>query len=128
MIVTNSKWNPPLVSKFCSVFVSDEKSHNFLISADVAYVSFALSDDNLMGNDSVIECVANQGRIEAYASWNTQRPSFQNTRQGVVRCQINCVHNTSDHLSESIFFSESKHNQSSGVVVCERKNLLSSSA
>lgn len=35
-----------------------------------------------MGDDSVIECIAQGNNIMAHSSWNTN--SFGNTRQGVV--------------------------------------------
>lgn len=48
------------------------------------YVAVGLSDDTKMGDDSVMECVRENGRIQAYASWTTPRPNLGNTRQGVV--------------------------------------------
>ncbi len=56
----------------------------FPSSAGAVYVSFALSDDEEMGDDSVIECVLNGGNISSFHSWNTERPSFDNTRADVV--------------------------------------------
>lgn len=47
----------------------------------MAYVALALSRDNVMGEDSVMECVAEQGAVRAYTSWNHPRT---NTRAGVV--------------------------------------------
>lgn len=52
------------------------------IVAGVGYVAFGLSRDNLMGDDSVIECIAQGDTISAFTSWNTA--TFGNTRQGVV--------------------------------------------
>lgn len=49
-----------------------------------AYVAVALSTDNKMGDDSVMECVPEAGQIRAYASWTTPRPNLGVTRQGVV--------------------------------------------
>lgn len=48
------------------------------------YVAVGLSDDTKMGDDSVVECVRENGRIQAYASWTTPRPNLGNTRRGVV--------------------------------------------
>jgi DOMON domain len=36
------------------------------------YVAFALSYDTFMGNDSVIECVNDAGRVRAYTSFTTR--------------------------------------------------------
>lgn len=52
------------------------------LTAGVRYVAVGLSRDNLMGEDSVMECIADGNTIVAHSSWNTQ--SFDNTRQGVV--------------------------------------------
>lgn len=49
-----------------------------------AYVAVALSTDNKMGDDSVMECVPENGQIRAYASWTLPRPNLGVTRQGVV--------------------------------------------
>uniref|UniRef100_A0A182Q8D5 DOMON domain-containing protein n=1 Tax=Anopheles farauti TaxID=69004 RepID=A0A182Q8D5_9DIPT len=47
-----------------------------------AYVAFGLSNDAKMGDDSVIECVPEQGTVNAYASWTTVGP-YGSTRFGV---------------------------------------------
>ncbi|XP_053677551.1 putative ferric-chelate reductase 1 homolog [Anopheles nili] len=47
-----------------------------------AYVAFGLSDDAKMGDDSVIECVPEQGTVNAYASWTSVGP-YGSTRLGV---------------------------------------------
>lgn len=51
-----------------------------------AFVATALSNDTKMGYDSVIECVVENGKVKAYASWTTPRgdPSYNASRQGVV--------------------------------------------
>lgn len=49
-----------------------------------AYVAVALSQDDKMGDDSVMECVPENGQIRAYASWTLGRPNLGVTRQGVV--------------------------------------------
>lgn len=48
------------------------------------YVAVGLSEDTKMGDDSVVECVRENGRIQPYASWTTPRPNLGNTRRGVV--------------------------------------------
>uniref|UniRef100_A0A182KFZ1 Domon domain of stromal cell-derived receptor 2 n=1 Tax=Anopheles christyi TaxID=43041 RepID=A0A182KFZ1_9DIPT len=47
-----------------------------------AYVAFGLSEDAKMGDDSVIECVPEQGTVNTYASWTTVGP-YASTRLGV---------------------------------------------
>lgn len=49
--------------------------------AGVRYVSFGLSRDDRMGEDSVLECIVEDGSIRAYSSWNHPR---SNTRDQVV--------------------------------------------
>lgn len=49
-----------------------------------AYLAVALSDDNQMGDDSVMECVPENGQIRAYTSYTTPRPNLGVTRQGIV--------------------------------------------
>ncbi|XP_031639436.1 putative ferric-chelate reductase 1 homolog isoform X2 [Contarinia nasturtii] len=48
-----------------------------------AYVAVALSSDDKMGDDSVMECVPEAGQIRAYASWTLPRPNLGVTRQGI---------------------------------------------
>lgn len=50
--------------------------------AGVGYVAFALSTDDLMGDDSVIECFPQDNITQARASWNT--PGYDNNRVNVV--------------------------------------------
>lgn len=52
-----------------------------------AYVATGLSTDTNMGTDSIIECVNENGQINAYASWTTPRgdPRLNAIRDGVVR-------------------------------------------
>ncbi|XP_058125486.1 putative ferric-chelate reductase 1 homolog isoform X1 [Anopheles ziemanni] len=47
-----------------------------------AYVAFGLSNDAKMGDDSVLECVPEQGTVNAYASWTNVGP-YGSTRVGV---------------------------------------------
>lgn len=54
------------------------------------YVAVGLSEDAKMGDDSVMECVRENGRIQAYSSWNTPRPNIGNTRQDVVSFSFLC--------------------------------------
>lgn len=53
-------------------------------SDNAAYVAVALSDDDKMGDDSVMECVPEAGQIRAYTSWTLPRPNLGVTREGVV--------------------------------------------
>lgn len=50
----------------------------------------ALSTDSRMGDDSVMECVPENGAIRAYASWTTPAPNLGVTRQGVVSLDAHC--------------------------------------
>lgn len=52
---------------------------------NIAYVALGLSRDNRMGEDSVMECVNEEGTAKAYTSYNNRR---DNTREGVVRSQF----------------------------------------
>lgn len=51
-----------------------------------AFVASALSNDTKMGYDSVIECVVENGKVKAYASWTTPRgnPTYNASRADVV--------------------------------------------
>lgn len=49
-----------------------------------SYVAVALSTDDKMGDDSVMECVPEAGNIRAYTSWTLPRPNLGVTRQGIV--------------------------------------------
>lgn len=73
----NSKFSNPIdyEKNFCSFHIC--------IVASAAYVSFALSTDQYMGEDSVIECLATDP-VRAYSSWNLERNLFENTRENVV--------------------------------------------
>lgn len=51
-------------------------------SSDAKYVAVGLSDDNKMGDDSVIECVREGSGARAYMSKTTPRPKL-----GVQRLQ-----------------------------------------
>ncbi|XP_055318321.1 putative ferric-chelate reductase 1 homolog isoform X3 [Sitodiplosis mosellana] len=53
-----------------------------------AYVAVALSNDDKMGDDSVMECVPEAGQIRAYTSWTMPRPNLGVTRQGVPQNMI----------------------------------------
>lgn len=43
-------------------------------AANIAYIATALSMDDRMGEDAVMECVPENGVIRTYASWTTARP------------------------------------------------------
>ncbi|XP_065088018.1 putative ferric-chelate reductase 1 homolog isoform X1 [Ochlerotatus camptorhynchus] len=49
-----------------------------------AYVAVGLSNDAKMGDDSVIECVPEQGTVNAYASWTFAGP-YGVSRQGIAQ-------------------------------------------
>lgn len=49
-----------------------------------AWIAVALSNDNKMGDDSVMECVPEAGQIRAYTSYTLPRPNLGVTRQGIV--------------------------------------------
>ena len=51
--------------------------------SSAAWVGLGLSEDTQMGDDSVVECVKDQGRIRAYMSWTTPRPGL-----GVMRLKV----------------------------------------
>lgn len=62
--------------------------YDFEIKAteDAAWVGVGLSDDALMGNDSVIECVKENGTVNSYMSWTGINP-YRATRvpkQGIL--------------------------------------------
>lgn len=52
-----------------------------LLSDNVAYVALGLSRNNIMGDDSVMECIVQNGIVLPYSSWNTAQG---NMRDGVV--------------------------------------------
>ncbi|XP_037045827.1 putative ferric-chelate reductase 1 homolog [Bradysia coprophila] len=62
--------------------------------ARAAYVSFALSRDRIMGDDSVMECILQNGTVRAYTSWNVARPDIGNTREGVEQDIIEQINGT----------------------------------
>lgn len=45
-----------------------------------AWVGVGLSDDNKMGDDSVLECVKEGNSVRPYLSWTTPRPNLGNFR------------------------------------------------
>ncbi len=47
-------------------------------SDGIAYVSLGLSRDMLMGDDSVMECIRENGTIRLYSSWNERRTNYRN--------------------------------------------------
>lgn len=65
-----------------AVVVANRYQFELKSSVDgVGYVSLALSRDHLMGEDSVMECIQEDGVVRAYTSWNNRR---SNTRAAVV--------------------------------------------
>lgn len=60
-------------------------------SSQSAYVSSALSFDRHMGDDSVMECVRNNDKVEAYSSYTTRESGkFDTIRHGIVRILFIC--------------------------------------
>lgn len=57
-----------------------------MILGNPAYVALALSEDDKMGQDSVIECVPQQGTVRAHTSWTLSNP-YGVTREDVVSIQ-----------------------------------------
>ncbi|XP_062543328.1 putative ferric-chelate reductase 1 homolog isoform X2 [Armigeres subalbatus] len=49
-----------------------------------AYIAVGLSNDAKMGDDSVVECVPEQGTVNAYASWTSAGP-YGVSRQGIAQ-------------------------------------------
>ncbi|XP_055626075.1 putative ferric-chelate reductase 1 homolog isoform X2 [Toxorhynchites rutilus septentrionalis] len=49
-----------------------------------AYIAVGLSNDAKMGDDSVIECVPEQGVVNAYTSWTSAGP-YSASRQGIAQ-------------------------------------------
>ena len=43
-------------------------------TASTSYSAFALSDDDSMGDDSVMACIMNNGKIDVNMYWNTDKP------------------------------------------------------
>lgn len=59
---------------------------------NAAYVASALSMDNKMGDDSVMECVPERGQgIKAYASWTYSSPKYGVTRENVPQNIVRLV-------------------------------------
>lgn len=48
-------------------------------------MAVALSMDDKMGDDSVMECVPEQGTVKAYTSWTSGMPNYGASREQVVR-------------------------------------------
>lgn len=60
-----------------TVLVDDNNRYIFEMESDnAAWVGVGLSDDNLMGDDSVIECAKDNDGPHAYMSWTIGRPNF----------------------------------------------------
>lgn len=49
-----------------------------------AFVAVGLSSDDKMGEDSIVECIPENGQVRAHTSWSTPRPNLGVTREGVV--------------------------------------------
>lgn len=52
---------------------------------NAAFIAMALSNDNRMGDDSVLECVKENGELKLYSSWTAvKNRRYSATREGVV--------------------------------------------
>lgn len=51
-------------------------------SSKPAYIALGLSEDSKMGDDSVMECVPENGKVNAYTSYTTA-PKYASSREGV---------------------------------------------
>jgi hypothetical protein len=52
---------------------------------NAGYVALALSDDDKMGRDSVVECVSEAGSVKAYTSWTiVANGKYDSPRTGIV--------------------------------------------
>ncbi|XP_026481553.1 putative ferric-chelate reductase 1 homolog [Ctenocephalides felis] len=58
------------------------------------YAAVALSDDSKMGDDSVMECVHQNGAVKAFMSWTMPRPNLGVTREGVDQSYITLSNGT----------------------------------
>lgn len=56
-----------------------------------AYIALGLSDDDRMGGDSVIECVPENDKINAYTSYTTAPTPFSSRRDGIPQTIIRLV-------------------------------------
>lgn len=86
-----------------AVLVEDDEYEIELQSENTqaGYISFALSRDDEMGDDSVIECVVENGIVRSYTSWNIPRPSLGNTRLDVQQNII--THINSSYIDGKIY-------------------------
>lgn len=81
-----------LVSKNCKAIVAvtvtgDKYDFEMKADSNAAWVGVGLSDDNKMGDDSVIECVKRGTGVAAYMSWTSRTP-FSATRLSNVSKNI----------------------------------------
>jgi len=69
------------------IYDSSDDTFEFEMRSAVGagYVAMGLSSDDRMGGDSVVECVNNNGVIEAYASFTYTYGVF---RTGIVSCNF----------------------------------------
>lgn len=49
-----------------------------------AWVGVGLSNDNTMGDDSVMECVKDGNNVKAFMSWTSPRPNLGVSRKNIV--------------------------------------------
>lgn len=64
-----------------TVFKDDNGRYIFeMESKNAGWVGVGLSDDNKMGDDSVIECAKENGEARAFMAWTTPRPNLGSYR------------------------------------------------
>ena len=57
---------------------------------NAAFIAMGLSNDNRMGNDSVVECVKENGELKLYSSWTVvKNRRYSATREEVVSEKLN---------------------------------------
>lgn len=54
-------------------------------------MALGLSEDDKMGDDLVIECVNQNGRVNMYSSYTSGAPNYGVTRIGVVSKQLQLI-------------------------------------
>lgn len=87
-----------IASKNCKAVVAvtvtgDQYDFELQAGSNAAWVAVGLSDDQKMGDDSVIECVKSaNGVVGAYMSWTTAKP-YSSTRLTNVSCLLQIWNN-----------------------------------
>ncbi|XP_043793259.1 putative ferric-chelate reductase 1 homolog isoform X1 [Apis laboriosa] len=75
-----------------TVLVHGERYLFELQARDSKYVAVGLSDDSKMGDDSVVECVNEEGEIGLYMSWNSGKSNIrQPMQEGAVGLEASSI-------------------------------------